>query len=77
MRLFHKIKSYSITLDFPSQLHEQFGDQLHWFLPKGIDRWVLDNVPGVADKNVHGMVWWDEVVHPDNGAKVGEGICIV
>ena len=61
----------SIILDFPFQLHERFGDKLHWFLPMGIDRFVLDNVPGISEKNVHGMVWWDEVVHPDNGAKVG------
>jgi L-ascorbate metabolism protein UlaG (beta-lactamase superfamily) len=44
--------------------------QLHWFVPSGIDAWLLTNVEGVESENVHGMEWWDEVEHPDNKAKV-------
>jgi N-acyl-phosphatidylethanolamine-hydrolysing phospholipase D len=45
------------------QLHERYGNDLHWFVPVSIGKWLQTNV-GVADANVHELTWWQEARHP-------------
>ena len=37
-------------------------------MPAGLADWMVNNV-GAARSNVHEMVWWQETMHPDIGAR--------
>ena len=39
-----------------SELQKAFGEKLHWFVPKGLARWIED----CGCKNVTDLEWWEE-----------------
>ena len=41
-------------------LNKRFGDQIHWFVPMGLLKWMTD----CGCKNVIELKWWDEQCHP-------------
>ena len=44
-------------------LHERYGDQLHWFVPSGLQKWLTKKFK-VSSENVHELEWWEEVSMP-------------
>lgn len=51
-------------LDFKTvqDLNHRFGEQLHWFVPKGLKSWMN----GRSCQNVSELEWWEEAELPKN-----------
>lgn len=42
------------------ELNKRFGGKIHWFVPKGLQSWMLET----GCKNVFELEWWEECSHP-------------
>ena len=42
-------------------IHQRFGDGVHWFVPKGLQSWFTS----CGCRHVHEMDWWEEETLPD------------
>ncbi len=49
-------------------LHRRYGDGLHWYVPMDMKGWFTRNF-GIAEANVHQMVWWEESTLPGKDVK--------
>ena len=54
-------------LDFNTvkDLNARFEDELHWFVPKGLRKWMIDS----ECQNVTELEWWEEAEFPGSSVK--------